>query len=418
MTMFALVDCNNFYATCEKLFRPDLRHVPVIVLSNNDGCVVARSPEAKALGIKMGVPAFQVAGEIVRHGIEVFSSNYALYADISHRVMRILTELAPEVEVYSIDEAFLDVGGLPDLMAFGRTIRATIRQWTGVTVAVGIAPTKTLAKLANYAAKQFPATGGVVDLSDRERQQRLMRMTPIEEVWGVGSRLASKLRMLGMTTAFDLCQRDHAELRKRFSVVLARTAMELKGISCLSLEEAPAPRKQIIASRSFGTRVTRLADVRQAVCTYTATACEKLRSERQGARGMSVFLLVDPQSATAPRASFSAYGQLPVPSCDTRDFHRLACRLLTSIWREGAVYVKAGVMLHECCALSPVQLSLFGNGEVKNDERLMAAIDAINRSGRGQVYWANQGIEQQWAMLRRHLSPAYTTNWNALPQVV
>ncbi|MCL1980448.1 MAG: Y-family DNA polymerase, partial [Proteobacteria bacterium] len=346
--MFALVDCNNFYASCEQLFRPDLRHRPVVVLSNNDGCVVSRSAAAKALGIPMGVPVHQLREIIARHGVEVFSSNYALYADISQRVMRTLAELVPEVELYSIDEAFLDVGGITDLEPFCRRLRATVHQWTGITVAIGMAQTKTLAKLANAAAKRFPATGGVVDLRDQPRQHRLLRIMPVEEVWGVGRRLSRRLRLMGIETALDLSTRDQGELRRRFSVTLARTAMELGGVSCLDLDHAPPPRKQIISSRSFGERVTSLAAMRQAICAYTATACEKLRRGRQYARSMSVFIQTSPHTA-APYYSNAAHGSLPGPSGDTRDFHRLAGRLLDSIWKEGPAYVKAGGILHDCC---------------------------------------------------------------------
>jgi len=414
--MFALVDCNNFYASCEKLFRPDLSNKPVVVLSNNDGCVVARSAEAKALGIPIGIPAFRIKEAIARHGIEVFSSNYALYADISQRVMGILAELAPRVEVYSIDEAFLDLGGIADPVEFGRHIRSTIRQWTGITVAIGMARTKTLAKLANHAAKRFAATSGVVDLTDKERQRRLMRITPVAEVWGVGRRLSRKLRLLGIETALDLSLRDNAEIRRRFDVVLARTAMELNGISCLKLDEAPSPKQQIISSRSFGERITSSTAMRQAVCAYTATACEKLRREKQYAKSMSVFIRTSPHS-TKPFYAHAAHGRLPAPSSDTRDFQHLAGRLLASLWKDGFEYVKAGVMLHDLCPLAPLQLSLLGRQGLKRNDALMAAVDRINRSGRGHVFWANQGIDPSWTMLRNHLSPAYTTDWDAIPCV-
>ena len=291
--MFALVDCNNFYATCETLFCPSLRTKPLVVLSNNDGCVVARSAEAKALGLKMGVPAFQIKEQIDRHGIEVFSSNYTLYADISHRVMTILASLAPAIEIYSIDEAFIDVRGIRDLHAFGLSIRKTIRQWTGVTVAVGIAPTKTLAKLANNGAKKYSATGGVVVLADTERQRKLMSLTPVEKVWGVGRKLTQKLNGLGIQTALDLCQCDPQDIRRQFSVVLERTVLELRGASCLELEQAPSPKKQIVTSRSFGQRIIEIDDMRQAVSEFTERACSKLRGGRQYARAISVCVFHD-----------------------------------------------------------------------------------------------------------------------------
>src|SRR5690554_2352753 len=281
---FALVDCNNFYASCEKLFRPDLANVPVVVLSNNDGCVVARSKEAKDLGIKMAVPLYQVKDLLQRHNIKTFSSNYALYADISSRVMRVLESLAPQVEVYSIDEAFLDLTGvssIQSLEAFGQHVKQSVLQWVGIHVCVGIAPTKTLAKLANHAAKKYPATGGVVDLSQRERQQKLLAITPVTDVWGVGRRLGKRLDMMGIKTALDLAKCVPATIRNSFSIVLERTVRELNGESCLDLEELPPTKQQIMCSRSFGSRITTFEQMSEAIAQYTARAAEKLRQENQ-----------------------------------------------------------------------------------------------------------------------------------------
>lgn len=256
-TVFALVDCNNFYASCEKLFRPDLKNTPVVVLSNNDGCIVARSKEAKALGIKMGVPLFQIQDEIKQHGIVCFSSNYALYADLSNRVMTILEEEAPRLEVYSIDEAFMDLTGVNnvmDLLAFGQQVKVKVDQWTGITVGVGIAPTKTLAKLANHAAKKYPATGSVVDLMDPDRQKRLLALVDVSDVWGVGRRITAKLKARGIHTALDLANSDPKSIRSEFSVVLERTIRELNGVSCLDLELVRPTKQQIICSRSLAIR--------------------------------------------------------------------------------------------------------------------------------------------------------------------
>lgn len=277
--MFALVDCNNFYASCEKLFRPDLKHTPVVVLSNNDGCVVARSKEAKALGFKMGEPYFQVKEKIDRHGVEVFSSNYALYADISRRVMETLESLVPAIEIYSIDEAFIDLTGMQanfDLLAFGQMIRNTVLKHTGISVGVGIAKTKTLAKLANNAAKTYPKTGGVVVLTEQHRIDKLMAITPVGEVWGVGRRLSQQLESMGIKTIRDFVAHDTGSIRKRFSVVLERTQRELKGIPCFSLDETPTTKQQIVCSRSFGERITQFEHLAQAVSGYIFRACEKL----------------------------------------------------------------------------------------------------------------------------------------------
>ncbi|WP_431688783.1 translesion error-prone DNA polymerase V subunit UmuC [Hahella sp. NBU794] len=416
---FALVDCNNFYASCEKLFRPDLKDTPVLVLSNNDGCIVARSREAKALGFPMGAPIFKFRDLVRDHGVVTFSSNYALYADISSRVMRTLGELAPVCEVYSIDEAFLDLSGVSaciDLVEFGQQIRQTISQWIGITVCVGIAPTKTLAKLANHAAKRYPATGGVVDLSDRYRQRRLLTLTPVSEVWGIGSKLAARLGALGITTALELAEANPALLRKRLSVVVERTVNELNGVSCIELEDAPPPKKQIICSRSFGERITCFQNMRGAVCEYASRAAEKLRREKQRASVITVFIQTGKFSKGEPYYSNAATGKLPFPSDDTRDFIELARVLLERIWRDGYRYLKAGVML---CDFSPpgvCQRHLFEEDEGRRGSvELMETLDKLNRGTGGVVWFAGQGIQQPWGMKRGRLSPAYTTNWNKLP---
>jgi len=413
--MFALVDCNKFYATCETIFRPSLRGKPVVVLSNNDGCVVARSAEAKALGLKMGVPAFQIKEQIERHGIEVFSSNYTLYADMSHRVMSILQTLAPAIEIYSIDEAFVDVGGVRDLHAFGVTVRKTIRQWTGITVAVGIAPTKTLAKLANYGAKKYQGTGGVVVLTDVERQRKLMSIAPVDEVWGVGRKLHRKLNSLGVQTALDLAQSDIQDIRRRFSVVLARTVSELQGTSCLELEQVPSPKKQIVSSRSFGQRITEIDEMRQAVSEFTERACGKLRREKLYARALSVFIQTNPFAQHRPGYADCAHGTLQGHTNDSFQFCRLAQRLLAQIWRDGFEYNKAGIMLGDFSQSTRRQTTLFEK-PVRDNSKIMAAIDRIN-STVGTIKLAATGVDQKWAMRRERLSPAYTTRWQDIPLV-
>src|SRR5690554_2745934 len=293
MTTFALVDCNNFYASCERLFRPDLNGRPIVVLSNNDGCIVARSAEAKALGIKMGAPYFQIQRFLEQQGVEVFSSNYALYADISARVMTTLEEMAPRVEVYSIDEAFLDLTGVDhiiELDCFGRQVRETVGRYTGITVCVGIAPSKTLAKLANHAAKKWHATGGVVDLRDKARQRKLMSLLPVDEVWGVGRKLTQRLQSDGIKTVLDLADAQPKSIRQQYSVVLERTVRELNGESCLDLEEVTPVKQQIVCSRSFGERVTDRGVMREAVSEYAARAAEKLRIEGRTAKRVSLFM--------------------------------------------------------------------------------------------------------------------------------
>ena len=421
MPVFALVDCNNFYASCEKLFRPDLKDTPVVVLSNNDGCVVARSREAKLLGIKMGVPVFQIKAEMQRHGILAFSSNYALYADLSSRVMRTLEEMAPRVEVYSIDEAFLDLTGIESvisLVEFGQQVRERIGHWIGITVCVGIAPTKTLAKLANHAAKKYPATQGVVDLTNPDRQRRLLALVPVDDVWGVGRRLSKRLNALGITTALDLANASPRAIRDQFSVVLERTVRELNGESCIELEEIPPTKKQIVCSRSFGVKVTQFELLREAVCEYATRATEKLRKEQQQAKVLTVFIRTSPFKDNEPQYSNSASGELLIPSCDTRDFIELANHLLKRIWKDGFRYAKAGVMLSDFYDPGMFQPGLFDDVSTRsNSQQLMSVLDTINQSGAGKVFFAGQGTKKDWSMKREHLSPAYTTRWDQLPRV-
>ena len=421
MPVFALVDCNNFYASCEKLFRPDLKDTPVVVLSNNDGCVVARSREAKLLGIKMGVPVFQIKAEMQRHGILAFSSNYALYADLSSRVMRTLEEMAPRVEVYSIDEAFLDLTGIESaisLVEFGQQVRERIGHWIGITVCVGIAPTKTLAKLANHAAKKYPATQGVVDLTNPDRQRRLLALVPVDDVWGVGRRLSKRLNALGITTALDLANASPRAIRDQFSVVLERTVRELNGESCIELEEIPPTKKQIVCSRSFGVKVTQFELLREAVCEYATRATEKLRKEQQQAKVLTVFIRTSPFKDNEPQYSNSASGELLIPSCDTRDFIELANHLLKRIWKDGFRYAKAGVMLSDFYDPGMFQPGLFDDVSIRsNSQQLMSVLDTINQSGAGKVFFAGQGTKKDWSMKREHLSPAYTTRWDQLPRV-
>ena len=419
--MIALADCNNFYCSCERVFRPDLVGKPVVVLSNNDGCVVARSREAKLLGIKMGVPVFQIKSEMQRHGILAFSSNYALYADLSSRVMSTLEEMAPRVEVYSIDEAFLDLTGIESaisLVEFGQQVRERIGHWIGITVCVGIAPTKTLAKLANHAAKKYPATQGVVDLTNPDRQRRLLALVPVDDVWGVGRRLSKRLNALGITTALDLANASPRAIRDQFSVVLERTVRELNGESCIELEEIPPIKKQIVCSRSFGVKVTHFELLREAVCEYATRATEKLRKEQQQAKVMTVFIRTSPFKDNEPQYSNSASGELLIPSCDTRDFIELANHLLKRIWKDGFRYAKAGVMLSDFYDPGMFQPGLFDDVSTRsNSQQLMSVLDTINQSGAGKVFFAGQGTKKDWSMKREHLSPAYTTRWDQLPRV-
>lgn len=419
--MFGLVDVNSFYASCETVFRPDLKGKPVVVLSNNDGCVISRNAEAKRLGIKMGAPYFKVRDELQRHHVQVFSSNYCLYADMSHRVMTTLEEMAPSIEMYSIDEAFLNLAGIRNYMpleTFGHQVRQRIQNEIHLTVGIGIAQTKTLAKLANYAAKQWTQTGGVVDLSNIIRQRKLMRLVPVEDVWGVGRHISKKLNAMGVMTAFDLAEQSTWIIRKHFNVVLERTVRELRGESCLAPEEFAPTKQQLVCSRSFSRRITHYEEMRQAVCAYAERAAEKLRQEKQYCRQISVFVRTSPH---APGENFYANqstGNLLTPSCDTRDIIKVATEALDRIWIEGHRYMKAGVVLSDFFSQGVAQLNLFDEKRPHaNSEALMKVVDSINQSGKSKLWFAGQGIEKAWAMKREMLSPAYTTRFTDLPVV-
>lgn len=418
---FALVDCNNFYASCEKLFRPDLALRPVVVLSNNDGCVIARSKEAKALGIKMGVPLFQIRDLIEKHHIQTFSSNYALYADMSARVMQTLEEMAPAVEVYSIDEAFLDLTGIEastNLTEFGQSVRQRIQQWVGLTVCVGIAPTKTLAKLANHAAKAWSKTGGVLDLTSKERQRKLMALLPVNEVWGIGGKLTKRLEAMGIYTALQLADAPPKLIRQQFSLMAERTVQELNGESCLALEDMPATKKEIVSSRAFGERVTDKQQMQQAVAEYVHRACSKLRHEQCQAKQISVFIRTSPFSdhTKDPYYANTRTAELAYPSDDTRDFLHVASKLLDNIWKDGYRYAKAGVMLSDFYTQGVHQQDMFTSADsIKGNSALMSLVDRINERQPNALFFGSKGTVQGWGMKREQLSPAYTTNWEHLP---
>lgn len=420
--MFALCDVNSFYASCETVFRPDLKGRPVVVLSNNDGCVIARSAEAKPF-VKMGEPYFKQKDQFRRQGVICFSSNYELYADMSNRVMTTLEELSPRCEIYSIDEAFCDLTGVRncrDLADFGREIRETVLRRTHLTVGVGIAQTKTLAKLANHAAKQWQRqTGGVVDLSNIEKQRKLMGALPVDEVWGVGRRISKKLEDMGIKTVLQLADTDIRFIRKHFNVVLERTVRELRGEPCLGLEEFAPVKQEIVCSRSFGGRITEYHEMRQAICSYASRAAEKLRGEHQYCRFISAFVKTSPFALNEPYYGNSASVKLLTPTQDSRDVIAAATRCLEAIWKDGHRYQKAGVMLGDFYSQGVAQLNLFDdNTPRQNSERLMEVLDHLNaKNGRGSLYFAGQGIQAGWQMKRDMLSPRYTTRFSDLLQV-
>ncbi|HBR4671567.1 Y-family DNA polymerase [Klebsiella pneumoniae] len=420
--MFALCDVNSFYASCETVFRPDLKGRPVAVLSNNDGCVIARSAEAKPF-VKMGEPYFKQKDLFCRQGVICFSSNYELYADMSNRVMTTLEELSPRCEIYSIDEAFCDLTGVRncrDLTDFGREIRETVLRRTHLTVGVGIAQTKTLAKLANHAAKQWQRqTGGVVDLSNVDKQRKLMAALSVDEVWGVGRRISKKLGAMGINTVLQLADTDIRFIRKHFNVVLERTVRELRGEPCLGLEEFAPVKQEIVCSRSFGGRITEYHEMRQAICSYASRAAEKLRGEHQYCRFISAFVKTSPFALNEPYYGNNASVKLLTPTQDSRDIIAAATRCLDAIWKDGHRYQKAGVMLGDFYSQGVAQLNLFDdNAPRKNSEALMEVLDHLNaKNGRGALYFAGQGIQTAWQMKREMLSPRYTTRYSDLLRV-
>lgn len=425
MPVFALVDCNNFYASCEKLFDPTLRDRPVVVLSNNDGCVIARSKEAKDLGIPMGAPWFKIQADARRHGIVAFSSNYALYADMSNRVTEVLAGFSPNLEVYSIDESFLELSGVTrcSYHAYGQEIRQRVADWLGLAVCVGVGPTKTLAKLANHAAKKSLAgSDGVCDftaLSDDELSTLFDRI-PIDEVWGVGRKLSARLETMGIHSVRQLRESDPKTIRSCFSVVLERTVMELRGVSCMDLEEVVPEKQQIMCSRSFGTLIYTLPELEEAVASYTARAAEKLRQQDCLAGAVQVYVRTNIFKPEVPQYQRAVTLPLPEATADTRVLTRWTLRILQRIYQPGYAYHKAGITLMEIVPRGNQQFGLFlpANQTIGRDERLMRTLDTINaRYGRGALRLAAEGLEKPWQMRRERLSPRYTTDWAGLGRV-
>ena len=421
--MFALVDANNFYVSCHRAFDPSLKGKPVVVLSNNDGCCVARSNEVKALGVKMGTPWFQLYDLAKQHGIIALSSNYCLYVDVSLRFMRILAQFSPVQEVYSIDECFLDFTGFNyiDMTGYGQTIRQRVLQWLGLPVCVGIGPSKTLAKLANYVAKKRDQYQGVFDYSrlGQQEQDELLASIEVGEVWGIGLRLSERLARLGIETVKDLRDADTKIVRRQFSVVVERTVLELRGVSCLDLEEVAQAKKEIVSSRSFGKLVVKLDDLQQAVASYTARAAEKLRRQHSVAGALQVFLQTNPHKTNEPQYHPSIVIPLVEPTADTGLLVSHAMRGLKRIYKPGYRYQKAGVMLMELSDPKTCQPDLFSHVSTQDrqkSQRRMETLDHINRKmGRGTLRLAAEGFQHTWKVRTDYPSPRYTTRWAELP---
>ena len=428
--MIALLDGNNFYASCERVFQPRLNGRPVVVLSNNDGCAIARSDEAKALGIKMGAPFFEIRHLEEQAGLVALSANFELYGDMSDRMMSLAAGLGHRQEVYSIDECFVDLDGIPgDLTLRARKIRARIHRWIGIPTCIGIAPTKTLAKLANHIAKSaerkpgsYPAHHAQVchlgALSEHERMT-LLQATDVGEIWGVGRRLSAQLNQVGIRTALDLARADPVTVQRRWSIVLAKTVRELNGTPCLTLDDIPPDKQQIACTRSFGQPVTELSDLIEAITEFTSRAAEKLRKQNSQAGQLMAFIRTSPFRKKDRQHSAYRTIPLPSPSSDSAHLTEVACTIVRHIYRPGHKYAKAGVMLMDLQPNTSEQLSLqLGHEEPETRTRLMQALDSINqRHGRGTLHLASAGTAgkaRTWVMKQERRTPGYTTDWKSL----
>ena len=416
--VFGLIDCNSFYASCERVFRPDLAKVPIVVLSNNDGCVIARSYDAKPF-VKMGEPYFQIKHKLKQHGIVPFSSNYALYGDMSERVMTLIESLVPAVEVYSIDEAFVDLTGIGDLDTLGRRIRSQVLRCTGIPVGVGIAHTKTLAKLANHTAKRLQAqTGGVVNICDPIKRDWVLRNTDVAEVWGVGRRMKMHLDAMGIKSAMDLAKADPWTLRKKFSVVIEKTARELAGTPCLRLDEPDPPKQEICCSRMFGKRLQELLPIKEAVATYMMRASEKLRAQNSLCKKLRVSIRTGMFNPEEAKYANGVVVDLPYPTDDVRLLTKLAVDALDRLFRTGFNYSKAEVLLLNLCQPGEYTDDLFAPSQPAEASKVMAVLDQINgRWGRGTLRAASVPTNPDWGMRREMMSQSYTTRLDQLWKV-
>lgn len=413
--MYALVDCNNFYASCERVFQPQFAGKPIVILSNNDGCIISRSEEAKTLGIPMGAPEFQVREQLQKNSINVFSSNYTLYGDLSGRVMNILRQFTPNVEDYSIDEAFLNFDGVPieDYHDYGLQIRKRILKWLGLPVCVGIAPTKALSKVANRIAKKFPEkTGGVHVIDTDEKRIKALKWTKIGDVWGIGYRLTKKMKAMQINTAYDFIQPQYENFIKReMGVIGLRLRNELEGKPVLELEEALETKKSIAITRSFKTKLSNLDDLKERVSTFATVCAEKLRKQNSCCYSVNVFLAKDPHKTTG-RTYFSRTETLPFATNSNLTISTLAIEMLNKIYEPNQVYMKAGVIITQLIPQDQKQLHLFEEENPKH-QKLMEVIDQFHKkTGERKIRLGNQDLQHTWIMKQNHLSPNFTTNLN------
>ena len=410
--MFALVDCNNFYASCERVFQPQWEGKPIVILSNNDGCVIARSNEAKALGIPMGAPAFQYQSFFKEKKIKVFFSNYPLYGDMSSRVMSILDQYTPNIEIYSIDEAFLQFKGfdLFNLEAEGRRMRKQVRRWTGIPVSVGMAPSKALAKIANKIAKKYDVkTGGVYCIDTEEKKIKALKWTAIGDVWGIGRQHRKRLEAIGVTNAWEFTLLPDDWIRKQMSILGLRLKKDLQGIPSIQLEEIQSPKKGIATTRSFEGTLTSFPDLEERVSTFASSCAEKMRKQGSSCTALLVFVRSDPHKKGAIPYRNSCVLSLPYATNSSIMLSKYAVTGLRKIFKEGIHYKKAGVMIMGLVPTASRQLPLFEGKEVKH-LAVMQALDRIHqRFGPHRIKLANQDLERTWKMKQKHLSQRFTT---------
>jgi len=414
--MYALIDCNNFYASCERIFRPDLEGRPIVVLSNNDGCIVARSREAKELDIPMGIPFFKIKEYCAKHRVVVFSSNYQLYGDISRRVMNILAQFIPDIEIYSIDEAFLDFSKIPaeERINFAYQIRDTIKKWLGISVGIGIGPTKTLAKVANNIAKKNE--NGVFDISDPQIMEKTLRRFALDEIWGIGRRTAAKLHVMGIYDGYDFRKSPPKLIRQKLGVMGERLQNELNGISCLKMEDVK-PRRNILSSKSFGRKVTRIEELQEAVALYTTRATEKLRNQNSLTKSISVFILTNRFEENYYRDY--ATHNFANPTENTLEIINAATACIKKLFKPGLKYKKAGIILMDLTSKNEyLQTDLLAQNSLAKSAKLMSAIDQINQKhGKLTIFSATVLGSNDWYMKASNRSPRYTTDWKELRNV-
>ena len=416
--MIALADCNNFYASCERVFNPGLKDKPIVVLSNNDGCIIARSNEAKVLGIKMGEPVFKVRDIIDNNNVYVFSTNFALYGDMSSRVMSLLSDMSPEIEIYSIDEAFMNFTGVKDSVHLASKMKSIIAKSTGIPISIGIAETKTLAKVANYIAKKQPANG-VYALTEQQQIENVLKELPVSKLWGVGNRHLRMLNSYGINTAYDFIQLNEDWVLEKMTIMGLRMQRELKGDSCFGIDAYPSRKKNIRTSRSFGVKVKSLQTIQESIIAHAARCAEKLRIENSCARYVSVILRTNPFSKSQDYYYGYKSIKLEIPTNDSMEIVNAAKILLGSIYKEGLIYTKSGVIVGDTVPADQVQLNLFYSEQGKEKRKnLYKRIDFINQTmGRDKIQLLGQGIAKKWKLKQENLSPCYTTRWTDLLRV-